>query len=489
MSIRPPAVAGTFYPSDPRRLETMVAALLAAAAHDSSPAPIAPEALIVPHAGFVYSGPVAAVAYALLEPLRDRIERIVLLGPAHRVAVRGLAVPSVDAFHTPLGAVPIDREAIAALADSPAVGVSDRAHAAEHSLEVQLPFLQRVLGEFSLVPLVVGEASDEEVAEVIERLWGGSETLVVVSSDLSHDHDYETARRLDAATCAAIEHLDADALDWDSACGRIPVRGLLHVARRHGLAAHTLDLRSSGDTAGDRSHVVGYGAWSFSPARARASCDPGQECAAGEAVGEAAGEAAGGTETAVGADRDHDTLLLDLARRSIASGVETGRPMFVDPARYPEPLRAPGATFVTLSSPDGVLRGCIGSLEPRRALAEDVAHNAFAAAFRDPRMLPVAHAELAALHIEISVLGPHEPLRVRSIEELLGLLRPGLDGVVLEDFGRRATFLPQVWSQLPDPRAFVGAIWQKAGLPPDHWSATTRAWRYDVRAIAPPEAL
>ena len=262
--IRPPAVAGLFYPDDPAELSARVDACLAAVAPGPRGAP-APKALIAPHAGYVYSGPVAASAYAPVAPLRGSVRRVVLLGPAHRVFVRGLAAPAAEAFATPLGVVPVDRGAIEGLLDLPQVRVSDVPHAAEHSLEVQLPFLQRVLGSFSIVPLVVGEASAEQVEEVLERLWGGAETLVVISSDLSHYHDYATARRLDRATCAGIEALDPTRLGDDSACGRTPVCGLLRAARRHALGARTLDLRSSGDTAGDRARVVGYGAWAFEP--------------------------------------------------------------------------------------------------------------------------------------------------------------------------------------------------------------------------------
>lgn len=254
-------MAGAFYPADPRELERAVRACLCEVRAGSGEA--APKALIVPHAGYVYSGPIAGSAYARLAPLREGISRVVLLGPAHRVFVRGLAASSADAFATPLGPVPIDRDAVAAALALPQVRVSDEAHAAEHSLEVHLPFLQRVLGDFSLAPFAVGDASDEAVAEVLETLWGGPETLIVVSSDLSHDYDYATARRLDAVTCQAIEELRPAGLDDESACGRVPIRGLLLAARRHGLAAHTLDLRNSGDTAGTRERVVGYGAWSF----------------------------------------------------------------------------------------------------------------------------------------------------------------------------------------------------------------------------------
>jgi len=259
--IRPPAVGGIFYPGSAPELAAEVRSLLAAVPA-RAPVPGLLKALIVPHAGYRYSGPIAASAYALLRRRRDTIRRVVLLGPVHRVPVRGLALPAAQAFATPLGALPIDREAVSQLLELRQVCVSRAAHEEEHSLEVQLPFLQEVLGSFSLVPLAVGDASPEEVAEVIERLWGGPETLIVVSSDLSHYLPYERARRMDSDTCATIAKL-ARNLDHDEACGGTPINGLMLAARRHRLAPMLLDLRSSGDTAGDRSRVVGYAAFAF----------------------------------------------------------------------------------------------------------------------------------------------------------------------------------------------------------------------------------
>jgi hypothetical protein len=264
-NIRHAAVAGLFYPEDPRELDTMIRHLLdeASPRQTTQPADSVLKALIVPHAGYIYSGPVAASAYARLKSIASRIRRVVLLGPCHRVPLRGLAVSSADAFETPFGTVPVDKEAIADVLTLSEVKVFDATHMDEHSLEVHLPFLQHILGEFTLVPLVVGTASAGEVAEVLERLWGGPETLIVISSDLSHYLDDKAAREMDAVTCRAIESLDPGAIDFDQACGRVPVSGLLTVARRRGLDVTTLDLRNSGDTAGDRRRVVGYGAWMF----------------------------------------------------------------------------------------------------------------------------------------------------------------------------------------------------------------------------------
>lgn len=256
---RPAAVAGSFYPGSAAVLSRDLRQMLADAPQAAA---FRAKAIIAPHAGYVYSGPIAASVYAPLAALRATVRRVVLLGPTHRVAVDGLALSSCSAFSTPLGIVPLDAQAMSSIADLPQVVVSDAAHALEHSLEVQLPFLQTVLGDFSLVPLAVGRATAAEVAQVLERLWGGDETLIVISSDLSHYLPYSEAQQSDAASAKQILALDAR-LDHQHACGATPVNGLLLAARRHGLQVHQIDLRNSGDTAGDKSRVVGYGAFSF----------------------------------------------------------------------------------------------------------------------------------------------------------------------------------------------------------------------------------
>jgi hypothetical protein len=266
--IRRPAVAGLFYPADPVALRAEVEDLLAAAAaatHTTAgraDGEHPPKALIAPHAGYVYSGAIAASAYAKVgKPAA--IRRVLLLGPAHRLPFRGIACPSAESLATPLGDVPVDQDALAAIAELPQVTRLDRAFDGEHCLEVQLPFLQCMLRDFRIVPLLVGDASGDEVAAVLERLWGGPETLIVISSDLSHYLDYDSARATDASTAAAIRGLRPEAISTHQACGRHPIAGLLTAARRHALHAEQLDLRNSGDTAGPRDRVVGYGAYAF----------------------------------------------------------------------------------------------------------------------------------------------------------------------------------------------------------------------------------
>lgn len=268
-TIRAPAVAGSFYPDDARTLRAGVRTLLEQRRSDSP----SPKAIIAPHAGLIYSGPIAASAYAQVANGRDALTQVVLLGPSHHVPFRGVAVSSAEAYATPLGVIPVDTRAVNRLVALPQVQVLDRAHTYEHSLEVQLPFLQSVLGDFTLVPLVVGSAHSEDVHEVLSLLWGGEETLIVVSSDLSHYHNYLTAQQWDRATSQAILDLRDDLIDGEHACGYQPVNGLLAAARHRGLRAEIIDQRNSGDTAGPRDRVVGYGAYAFryAPSRGRAA--------------------------------------------------------------------------------------------------------------------------------------------------------------------------------------------------------------------------
>ena len=439
-SIRAAAVAGMFYPGEPRALAAEIACFLGDAEGELAPRLAFPKALVVPHAGYVYSGAIAARAYQELAAARGIVRRVVILGPAHRVAVRGLAAPSVDAFETPLGRVALDHAALRALTDLPQVVRSDSAHALEHALEVQLPFLQTVLGEFSLVPLAVGMASVAEVAEVLERLWGGAETLLVISTDLSHYHAYLEARRIDSATLARIAARATD-IDHDEACGATPLNGLLACARKRDIPVRLLAACNSGDTAGGKDSVVGYSSF---------------------ALYEHSDAQAGAALVALARAAIEEKLLDRAAARFEASWLER-----------------PGATFVTLLK-CGELRGCIGSLEATRPLAQDVAENALAAAFRDPRFPELTAAEWPACQIEVSLLSAPKPIRFTNEADLLGQICAGDDGLILEAEGRRATFLPQVWQGVPDKRAFLGELLRKAGLPVDTRLESCTISRYRV---------
>jgi AmmeMemoRadiSam system protein B/AmmeMemoRadiSam system protein A len=433
-----------FYPRDAGELEREVAELIDGV-ENLAPRFGHPKALIVPHAGYLYSGTVAARAYDELTAARGLVKRVVLLGPVHRVAVRGLALPGVEAFDTPLGRIPVDAEAVRMLAPFRQVVSSPAAHAMEHSLEVQLPFLQRMLGEFSVLPLAVGDARPQEVLEVIERLWGGPETLFVISTDLSHYHGYEDARRIDRATLTRIAAFDTD-INHEEACGATPLNGFLAAARSRGLSIRLLGACNSGDTAGGKDRVVGYSAFSLYEG-SRVSLE------------------------------DAGLTLLAIARAAIGHrlGVHAEPPR-TDIAPW---LARPGASFVTLML-EAKLRGCIGSLAATRRLGEDVAENAQAAALRDPRFAPLTPGEWPRCEVEVSVLSPAKPLRFADEAEMLAQIRAGEDGVILEHEGRRATFLPQVWESLPEKPRFLGELMRKAGIPADTRLARCKLWRYRV---------
>jgi AmmeMemoRadiSam system protein B/AmmeMemoRadiSam system protein A len=455
-SVRAPVLAGTWYPNDPAVLSRDVDGYLAQAENRIDSARL--KAVIAPHAGYRFSGTVAGSAYAAIAPLRERIRRVVLIGPSHRVAFDGIATTSAEVYRSPLGDIPIDGAGVRDILRLPQVSERDEAHDREHCLEIHLPFLQRALGSFTLVPLVGGRARPGEVAEVLANLWGDEETLIVVSSDLSHYLDYETCRALDARTSQAILAGRIEEIGDDQACGRVGIKGLLKLANTFAMTTNLLDLRNSGDTSGAKDRVVGYGSWSCHlPAR---GINPRRLLAIG-----------------------HGRLILGMAQSAIRQGLKTGKPAGVVSERVPEALKAEGACFVTLTL-DNRLRGCIGSVFTHRGLAEDIVMNAHKAAFADPRFSPLSQEEFDRVAIDVSLLGPHVAFPVESEDALVAGLRPGRDGLVLSDEGKRALFLPAVWESIPEPRQFVRRLKQKAGWPADYWSQTMTVTRFDSEKIS-----
>ncbi|MDA1299247.1 MAG: AmmeMemoRadiSam system protein B [Proteobacteria bacterium] len=453
-AIRSPAVAGSFYPANSQELSQVVDRLLDDAASDDP----APKVIVAPHAGFVYSGPIAASVYQRLRNRRHDISRVVLLGPSHRVGFRGIAATSASAYETPLGKIPIAAEAVSKVIGMPETGFLDEAHAQEHSLEVHLPFLQRTLGQFDLVPLVVGDADRTIVARVLDALWGGPETLIVISSDLSHYHDYATARQMDDQTSRKITSLSGT-LSGEEACGCRPLNGLLQLASERGLVVEQVDVRNSGDTAGARDRVVGYGAFVITntdPSRGERALDEPEF------------------------DLATRQQMLAIARQSISAPLIQGGGNFeINLKHFPASLLEHRATFVTLNIA-GQLRGCIGSLVAHRPLIVDVANNAQTAAFKDPRFKALTLPEFMGVDIHISVLTVPERIEVDDRASLISALRVGTDGLIIEEGSHRATYLPSVWTQLPDPEQFVSELRRKAGLPGDGWSTATRVLRYQT---------
>ena len=547
-AIRPPAVAGSFYPADRTTLKQLINHQLDYSREvlqqlePTLPAGV-PKAVIVPHAGYVYSGTAAALAYALLERGRGSVTRAVIVGPTHRVVMRGVACSTAAAFETPLGTVPVDiaaeRKALGLSvneplrsgtharpgASAPAMIVNGPTHAQEHAVEVQIPFLQTVLGpDLTIVPLNAGDATPQEAGDVLRALWGGPETVIVISSDLSHYHPHEVARALDDQTIADIAALHLP-IHPRRACGAYPINGLLDVLKgRKDMKLFELGCSTSGDDgvvalAGQPrpamrdadEPVVGYvsfAAWESKP----------------EADAPAGADDLGESGTA------HGDVLLKLARAAIRERLHIEHPTAADStasilAANPW-LNESGACFVTLTE-GGRLRGCIGSLAAHRSLGKDIAAHAVDAATRDPRFNPVTAAEYPLLNVEISVLGEPEPITVNSCDadsrdtgsktatlaslqsgpqtdavkrdgsnverpvrsrtELEEVLRPGKDGLILADRrGCSATFLPQVWDELPNPHDFVAHLLAKAGIRPSYdWNdGEIDCQRYEVTAYA-----
>lgn len=461
---RPAAVAGMFYPAAAGELRAQVEQLLADAPLAAPPAAArAPRALILPHAGYVYSGRVAAAGYRLIDA--GAFSRAVVIGPAHRVPVRGVADAGADAFDTPLGPVDVPAGLLDVLRERLAGTFPDLlvtapgVHAHEHSVEVHLPFLQVLAPGLPVLPLVAGDATVAEMTELVAAVLADADTLLIVSSDLSHFLPVDEAVAVDSATLDRIVALEPP-LPPRSACGAVPVNGLLGFARRAGWAATVVDRATSADIPdGDPTRVVGYPAVRFDPVGPRLPA--------------------------------YARAVLE---HRLAGGPEPAE-LFADVVAHPW-LRAPGASFVTLTA-EGRLRGCIGSVAARRELGADIADNALGAALRDPRFRQVTAEELGGLCLDVSVLSEPVVTGAASEAEAIAALRPHLDGAILsgtpigadpESRERRGTFLPQVWEQLPDPTAFIRRLKAKAGLTasPDstEWGADWRLSRYTVKSWA-----
>lgn len=443
-------VADMFYPADPEVLAAGVDASLAKA----TPPDLEPKAVIAPHAGHVYSGDIAGAAYSLLARRKGEIKRVILLGPTHRMAIHGAAVSPADVWETPLGPMRVDTAARDALAKRPNVAMAPEPFVGEHCLEVQLPFIRQALGDVEVLPVLIGQPLPGQVADILEELWGGPETAIVISSDLSHFHDYATARAKDHETTVGIERLSDEVCRPDRACGFHPIAGLLEQARRRDLRVTALDVRNSGDTYGGRERVVGYGAYAFEYAHAAR-------------LGE-------------DARRTLIDVCREVLRQSAASG---GQAVNLDfQGQIPRVLQAQRATFVTLEI-EGRLRGCRGSITPQRSLIVDVADNAWRSAFDDPRFPPLTQEEVGKLDIHVSILSTPRRMAVSSEAELIEALRPDVDGLILRDAGRQSLFLPSVWTQISEPLAFVRNLKLKAGLPADHWSPTMECYRFGAECF------
>lgn len=442
INIRPAAIAGRFYPDSRLALSQTVNDFLEPIAASQKTI----KAMIVPHAGYIYSGATAAKAYGALKQQATKIKRVILLGPAHRVYVKGIALSNASHFATPLGNIPIDKKTIQLLSKQTHVNILDEAHAEEHSLEVHLPFLQKVIPNFELVPIVVGDISPENLAPFINDLWGCNETLIVISSDLSHFHQYEQANKIDSKTCNKILQFQTD-LTPEEACGCRPVNGLLHLAKQKKLEIELLERCNSGDTAGDKQRVVGYASYLLYEKQ--------------------------NSEKRL--TKQDQKLLFQIARDSIQHGLQTQQPKLPKRETLNPRILEERAVFVTLNI-NNQLRGCIGTTDPREDIATAVARNAFSSAFKDHRFHSLTQEEYEQIDISLSILTPAKVMSFKDETDLLEKLEIGKHGLIIEAGNKRATFLPIVWEQLPRKQQFLSNLKQKAGMTQNE--TVQKAWTY-----------
>jgi hypothetical protein len=473
LRVRPPAVAGLFYPAEASVLSKTLDGLL-----ERAPAHYIPHlrALVCPHAGYEFSGSTAAVAYKTL--IGRPFETVVVMGPSHYAYFHLASIPDADVYETPLGKVPISEKAAALLKvfpfvleprcpvqrpdwwtkaprPAPAVG-EDTPETWEHSVEVQVPFLQKTLPHAKILPIVIGNADPEQIAKGLAGILD-DRTLVVASSDLSHYHPYDDAKKLDSRCVDAICRLDTDDMKSEEACGKLPILALMHLARQKGWKTRLLDCKNSGDVTGQKDRVVGYSAIAF--------YEPTPEKVS---------------------DQERK-FLLTLARKSLLCAATNGAHPDFNPADVSPNLSKTRACFVTLTE-NGALRGCIGHILPQEPLYQAVMDNTQNAARRDPRFPPVQADEVDKIKIEVSVLTEPQTLPFASPEELLSKLKPYEDGVLLKIGSHGATFLPQVWAQIPEKADFLNQLSLKAGCAPSAWrGGDTSVSIYHVESFEEPD--
>lgn len=453
---REAAVAGLFYPSDVYQLEKDIDGYL-----EMVPPSLGkrPHILIVPHAGYLYSAQVAAHAYQKILPFKKQIKKVFLLGPSHRVYVDGVALSSAKNFKTPLGGIPVSKSVNTKLSEHPGFVFNDKAHRDEHALEVQLPFLQKTLSKFSIVPMVYGRADPQKIADTLAPYIAQDDTLLIISADLSHYLDYDTAAETDAQTAAMVAQNQP--LDEHRSCGATGINTAMLLARKFGLKPHLLDITNSGNFTGDMSSVVGYAAWMFSQQPAEEEKLPALEQE---------------VENLNYFAKHNKTDLRGIVAKALERAV-AGKHFTPERADYPDVLFNKGASFVTLTQ-NGELRGCIGSLLPNRAIALDLADNAWQAAMADSRFPPLTPQELKGLKFTISLLTGYERIKFANEADLLAQIKPGIDGLVIRDGNRQGLFLPSVWKQIPDKKEFISNLKIKAGLSPVYWSKDMKIYRF-----------
>jgi AmmeMemoRadiSam system protein B/AmmeMemoRadiSam system protein A len=448
-NIMPMGVAGAFYPAARDQLENLLKQCYAQSAR---PWARPYKAMIVPHAGLAFSGPVAASAFSALKQHSKDIERIIILAPSHHHTFEGVALPSVSAFDTPFGSIPVATSSVIAALAKEGARILDKVFQGEHAIEVELPFIQQLMPHVRVVPMIVGQISPKNLDAILDSVWGGPETLILISSDLSHYMSAENAYRKDFETCALIDNLAEQKISSDRACGHQPLRALLRQAARLDLRPVRLDLRHSGQITGRNDKVVGYCAYGFEPARSARLSDPLRED------------------------------LIKAMQATLRYGLTKNKPPQISLPTFAQPLHTHLASFITLEK-QGQLRGCIGSYVPYRPLILDVVENTFKAAFADPRFKPLQADEFNDLELSVSILSHPRRVPSANLADLLASLQPDRDGLILRQEKKQALFLPKVWDSIPKPEQFIAALLQKAGIAANSWPDNLQAWTFGTEII------
>ena len=459
--IRYPAAVGSLYPRDGRELTKKAADLVAAAdrrlrVSDEE----IPKAIIVPHNALFFSGETAAAGYAALKRLKPFVKRVVLIGSSHQGKYFGISLSQAQYWEMPNRRFEADRELTDRLVKMQGIGFDSAAHEAESSLEMQLPFVHAVFGkDVKIMPILIEDASIEQITDLIDTVWGGPETVVVVSTDMFSGQDAETVKKEIKKTARLLEKKDYSAIRQQHFCAPLPVEGLLAYAKENNMDVRTIDLRTSADVYPLTDKVIGFGAFGVYETDSAAQEHSFEQM-----------------EDLV---RSNQEDLLRVAAQSLITGFERGRPIRLRENRYPEAFREKGMTLVNIYH-NGVLRGSAGSVEPTRSFLEDIAENAYAAGFSDFRFVPLDEEEIKEAEITISFLTPPRQMRFDGEEDLLSKITPQKDGLILKERSNRALFPPQIWETFSSPKEFLSHLKQKAGLPADYWSPTVKVYRFHV---------
>ena len=459
--IRYPTAIGRFYPRDGRELSKQAADFIDSAdrrlrVSDGQP----PKAIIVPHNALYFSGSVAGAGYAALKRLKPFVKRVVVIGSSHQGKYFGISLSQAQYWDMPNRRFEVDRNLTDRLIKMQGIGFDNDAHEAESSLEMQLPFINAVFGkDVKILPILVEDASIEQVSDLFEAVWGGPETLIVISTDMSVGKEAENVRKAIRKTARLLEKRDYSAIKSGYFCAPLPVAGLLYYARENNLSVQTLDLQTSSDRYTVTDKTIGFGAFGVYESDNASREDS--------------------REKLEGVLHANQEALLRVAAQSVVTGFERGRPLRLRESRYPEELREKGATFVNIYY-NGALRGSAGSTEATRSILEDIAENAYAAAFSDFRFVPLDEEEMKNAEISISFLTRPTPIHFDTEEDLLTKITPYSDGLILKERSNRALFLPQIWETFSSPKEFLIHLKQRAGLPADYWSSTIKIYRFNV---------